>query len=120
MAVDKLISTLVLARDVAHREHWRTKSFSQHSALEGFYDSILDLTDSFVEKYQGRNGVINNIAIRNSAVAAPILPLLKGMLDEVEEYRYECVPEKDTALQNIIDEIVSEFLEVIYKLENLK
>lgn len=120
MAIEKFVSTLMLARDVAHREHWRTKSYAQHMALGDFYDSITDLTDSFVEKYQGRHGVVANIPIRNSAVASPIIPAIKGMLAEIEEYRYDCVAKADTALQNLIDEIVGEFLQVIYKLENLK
>ena len=118
--IEKFIGTLVLARDVAHREHWRTISFSQHVALEAFYNSVLDLTDSLVEKYQGRHGIINAIPIKPSAVVAPILPTLKGMLGEIEDTRYDAVPKTDTALHNIIDEIVGEFLHVIYKLERLK
>jgi hypothetical protein len=38
----------------------------------------------------------------------------------IEKYRYKCIPKEDTALQNIVDEIVGLFLSTIYKLENLK
>lgn len=118
--MEKFIGTLLLARDVAHREHWRTTSHAQHLALEAFYDNLLDLTDGLVEKYQGRHGVMSTIPIKASAVVAPIIPALKGMLGEIEDTRYDVVPKTDTALHNIIDEIVGEFLHVIYKLERLK
>jgi hypothetical protein len=34
--MEKLISLLFLARDIAHREHLRTDSFSAHMALGTF------------------------------------------------------------------------------------
>lgn len=120
MAIEQMMGTLTLARDIAHREHWRTKSYAQHVALGEFYDAITGLTDAFVEAYQGRYGVVYNFAIRDSKVATPIVSALEGILNEIEEYRYECVPKADTALQNMIDEIVGQFLTTLYKLKSLK
>lgn len=120
MAVDKFITSLVLAADVARREHWRTKSYAQHVALGEFYDGITDLTDKFVETYQGRHGVVNNFGIQDSRSATPIIPMLEGLLGDIEEMRYEAVEKTDTPLQNIIDEIVGQFLHTLYKLKNLK
>lgn len=34
--------------------------------------------------------------------------------------RYEAVDKKQTAIQNIIDEAVAEYLSALYKLKNLK
>lgn len=120
MAIEKMIGTLFLARDIAHREHLRTKSYAQHIALGEFYSSIIALADGFIEAYQGRYQVVYNFPIRESKVATPIVSALEGLLNEVEEYRYECVPKTDTALQNQIDEIVGQFLSTLYKLKNLK
>jgi hypothetical protein len=38
--------------------HWQTKSYAQHNAFGEAYDSISDLSDSFIEAYQGENGTL--------------------------------------------------------------
>ena len=48
--MEKLISLLFLARDLAHREHLRTDSFAQHMALGEFYDEIIDNADAIAEE----------------------------------------------------------------------
>lgn len=36
--------------------HWQTKSFAQHEAFGKIYDSLEDLTDTFVEVFIGKHG----------------------------------------------------------------
>ena len=55
----RFIGRLFELRDAAHIEHLKTRSFAAHSALNGFYDEILDLADGFVESYQGKYGIVN-------------------------------------------------------------
>lgn len=113
----KLIGLLLLSRDTAHRQHWATTSFAQHKTLNEFYDSILELTDSLMEKYQGRNGRIEvpTLQEKDTYSGSPA-EVLKKHLDWIESARYQAVPESDTALQNIIDEIVGQYLETLYLL----
>ena len=113
----KLIALLLLSRDTAHRQHWATLSFSQHKTLNEFYDNILELTDSLMEKYQGRNGRVEvpTLEEKDTYSKDPAV-VLKKHLDWIEKTRYEVVPETDTALQNIIDEIVGQYLETLYLL----
>ena len=115
------IATLFLARDVAHREHLRTKSYSQHKALGHFYEDIAELADKLTEAYQGRHGIIKEIPIltEKEKYATPLL-CIADKLNYIEKNRYKAIEKDDTALQNICDEIVGEFLSLIYKLENLK
>ena len=61
MTCEVFIGRLFLSRDVAHSVHLNTRSFSKHSALNEFYDSIVDLADKFAEAYQGRHGLIGPI-----------------------------------------------------------
>ena len=49
--MEHLISLLFLARDLAHREHLRTKSFAQHMALNTFYNEIVENADAIAEAY---------------------------------------------------------------------
>lgn len=114
----KLIALLLLSRDYAHKAHWNTTSYSTHKTLNEFYDSILNLTDSLMEKYQGRTGKrfeIPTLDEKETYTADPV-DVLSKHLGWIEDARYKVVPEKDTAMQNIIDEIVGQYVETLYLL----
>jgi hypothetical protein len=119
MSCADFVGTLFLARDVAHSVHLNTRSFSKHSALNEFYDNILDLTDKFAEAYQGRHGLIGPITLMSAKKTGNILEFLEDSLSEVEKMRYYVCKKDDTPLQNIIDEIVGQYLSSIYKLKFL-
>lgn len=98
----ELVGVLFLARDVAHRAHLNTDSYSQHMALGAFYDNIIGLADKFSEAWMGRNKKkIGNIPY----MTAPDSEILKQL---------------DSMLSNIIDEVEAEFCSAIYKLKFLK
>ena len=119
--IAQFIAILFLSRDIAHREHLRTKSYAQHMALDGFYNAIVDLADSFSEMYQGRHGIIQVIPqLNDDEQDKEPAQLLKKYLALIEKTRYTAVEKTDSALQNKIDEIVGQFLSTLYKLENLK
>ena len=112
------VGTLFLARDVAHSVHLSTRSFAKHSALNTFYDEVVDLADKFAEAYQGRHGLIGPITMM-SAKSTNIVAFLEESLADIEEMRYKVCEKTDTALQNIIDEIVGLYLSTLYKLKFL-
>jgi DNA-binding ferritin-like protein len=113
------VGTLFLARDVAHSVHLNTRSFAKHSALNSFYDEIVDLADKFAEAYQGRHGLIGPISLMSAKKTTNIIEFLEDSLADIEKMRYEVVEKTDTALQNIIDEIVGLYLSTLYKLKFL-
>lgn len=55
----KTATILFHARQQAHFWHFETKSFSEHKALNDFYDKILDLTDQLIETYLGKGKKID-------------------------------------------------------------
>ena len=113
------MGTLFLARDVAHSVHLNTRSFAKHSALNSFYDEIVDLADKFAEAYQGRHGLIGPISLMSAKKTTNIVEFLEDSLADIEKMRYEVVDKTDTPLQNIIDEIVGLYLSTLYKLKFL-
>ena len=113
------VGMLFLARDVAHSVHLNTRSFSKHMALGTFYDEIVDLADKFAEAYQGKHGLIGPISLMNARKTSNITEFLQDQVDEIEKVRYEVCDKTETALQNIIDEIVAVYLSTIYKLKFL-
>lgn len=119
MKVCDFVGLLFLGRDVAHSVHLNTRSFSKHMALNTFYSEIVDLADGFTEAYQGRHGLVGPITLMSSKKTTNIIEFLQDQLAEIENVRYEVVDKSDTALQNLIDEIVALYLSTLYKLRFL-
>lgn len=119
MKAADFIGLLFLSRDVAHSVHLNTRSFSKHVALDTFYNDIVPLVDRFAEAYQGRHGMIGPVLLRTVKEKGKVLEFLVETLKEIEDNRLEVCDKSDTAIQNIIDEIVGLYLTTIYKLKFL-
>jgi chloramphenicol O-acetyltransferase len=119
MSCADFIGTLFLARDVAHSVHLNTRSYSKHKALRHFYNNIVDLADKFAEAYQGRRGLIGPITLMSAKKTGNIVEFLQDSLADIEKMRYEVCEKDDTTLQNIIDEIVGQYLSTLYRLKFL-
>ena len=120
--IGQFIALLFLARDLAHREHFRVTgpgSDAKHRALGEFYTNIIPLADRLVEAYQGRNGIIQDMPLLDNEYGDEIVQILERQLEWLEENRFKAVPAKDTPLQNMIDEIAGQYLSTLYKLKNL-
>lgn len=119
MSCADFVGTLFLARDVAHSVHLNTRSYAKHVALNEFYDSIVELADKFAEAYQGRYGMIGPINLMSAKKTSNILEFLQDSMEDIERMRYDVCKKDDTPLQNIIDEIVGQYLSTLYKLKFL-
>jgi len=112
-----VFSKLFEARDFAHKAHLESKSYSQHKALDDFYDGILGLTDALVESYFGKYG-IQKIQIGQIKDTDPV-SYLEDFANFMEQ-AHASVEKKDTWVQNQIDEILTLTYSTLYKLKNLK
>lgn len=119
MKAADFVGLLFLARDVTHSVHLNTRSYAKHKALQKFYEGIVGLADTFAEAYQGRHGLIGGITLQTAKKTANVTEFLSDQLDEIETVRNKVVDKDDTALQNIIDEIVALYLSTLYKLKFL-
>ena len=121
MAIGQFLGILFLSRDMAHRAHWKTKSYAQHQALAEFYDAIVDKADAIAEAYQGRYFIIDDVPILGDDGEKPdIADALEAHMDDLEKLRYMCCDKSDTPLQNLIDAAIETYLSTLYKLRNLK
>ena len=120
MKCSEFIGMLFLARDAAHSAHLNTKSYSQHMALNTFYNDVIERADDFAETYQGRYGLIGPAALMAPKTQGDIEEFLQEQLKEIEDARYEVCDREDTALQQLIDNIVELYLRTIYKLKYLE
>lgn len=115
-SVKGLVEKLFEARQIAHAYHLKTKSYSEHKALDDFYTKLLEMLDDFVETYQGQYGILTGYEIKTQQV------------NNIVEYLEDCAKLfavgqeslKDSHLKNIADEIVALTYKTIYKLKYLK
>ena len=119
MKANEFLGLLFLARDVAHSVHLNTRSYSKHVALNIFYERIVGVADDFAEAYQGRHGLIGPITLHSAKKTANIIEFLQDSLAEIEAARYDLCDKTDTALQQLIDNIVEVYLRTLYKLKFL-
>jgi hypothetical protein len=112
-----LIALCFESRTKAHYAHLQTKSYSEHKALDDYYNSIIDLTDGFAESYQGRFGVITSYP-EIKITFTSCVEIIKTTRDWIDANRSNCGSFSE--LQNAIDSIVELCNDTIYKLTNLK
>jgi len=112
----QLISNCFHARTLAHIAHLQTTSYSEHVALNAFYDGIVGLTDAFAESFQGRYGVIGSYP--PPSIAGGGYELIVNLRMWIDANRANCGAQSE--LQNDIDAIVALCNSTIYKLKTLK
>ena len=117
--IEELISRVFKTRNQAHLEHWKTKSFSQHTALGDFYDDVIEELDTLVENYQGLFGLVKSVSISTHKTSEDILTVLKDDVKFITKNANEITNEV-TSLQNLLDSLTSVYTKTIYKLTNLK
>ena len=119
MKCNDFMGMLFLARDVAHSVHLNTRSYSKHVALNIFYERVVGVADDFAEAYQGRHGLIGPISLMSAKKTANIIEFLEDQMKEIEAARYDVVDKSDTALQQLIDNIIELYARTLYKLKYL-
>ena len=119
---DKVVAIFVLlclhAVTNAHINHWRTNSFSIHSALGEFYESLGEALDEFVEAYMGKYGQIKDYPEFYSLPNQDAYAELKMLCESIYTLR-EQMPD-DSELENLIDNIESLVDSAMYKVKFLK
>lgn len=113
--IEKLIDKMFAARNAAHIKHWKTKSYSEHVALNDYYDGVVEKVDEIVEAYQGTFGIVGKVEGEQKDVAKTIHDEIIWLTENREKIA-KGVP----AIENLIDELTSLHMKTLYKLENLR
>jgi DNA-binding ferritin-like protein len=117
---ESLISKLLHSRTQTHIFHLQSDNFSQHKALDEYYDDIVDLIDDLVESYQGEFGIIKNYQNYDLEVYKnndQVVKFLTGLSEDVNDLRETL---GDSFLVGKLDEVVELINSTLYKLKNLK
>lgn len=119
MKAADFVGLLFLARDVAHSVHLNTRSYAVHKATQKFYEGLPELADTFAEAWQGRHGLMGPVSLMSADKNRDLVEFLENQLERIAAGRYEFCDREETAIQNIIDEIMGHYLAAIYKLRFL-
>ena len=116
--IEELVSHVFAMRNAARVAHWATKSFSEHKALGKFYDELIDKIDAIVEAHQGWFGLIGEVRI----LMMPKGDMPAKIRDELAwiSQNREKIAQKNTMMENLIDDLMQLYSSTHYKLVNLK
>jgi hypothetical protein len=115
-----MVSTLLHSQTQVHVFHLQTKSYSEHKALQNYYEGIDGLVDGVIESYQGKYNVVKNyetMDIENYSGVDQLITYFKELDKTIEEKRKSV---KESYLQNQIDTIQELIFSTLYKLRFLK
>ena len=115
-----MVSILLHSQTQVHIFHLQTKSYSEHKALQGYYEGIDALVDGIIESYQGKYDVVtgyNSIKTEDYKSSEQVVKYFKALDSMVEKNRKSV---KESFLQNQIDTVQELIFSTLYKLRFLK
>jgi hypothetical protein len=116
----EMVSLLLHSQTQVHTFHLQTKSYSEHKALQGYYEGIDSLVDGIIESYQGKYNILKGYKkydIEDYKDTTITINYFKDLCGKVEELRDCC---KDSYIQNQIDTVCELINSTLYKLRFLK
>jgi len=119
----ELISFFFSLSNTIKLYHWSTNLYSRHTSSDNLFSTVTDLTDKFMEVYQGKYGKINRLDFNDLDIKSKIISddnfimYLKNVSQFLEDIvKNKLLSSKDSDLLNIRDELLSEVNKTIYLL----
>jgi hypothetical protein len=116
--IEELAGRVFAARNIAHLQHFTTRSYAQHQALGEFYEQVIDALDELVECYQGQFDVIGDVEIPMPEVKK-IADYLREEADWIESNRMEIAADSES-VASLVDVLVNVYTRTIFKLTRLQ
>jgi len=120
-----LFSKLFESREMAHIYHLQVNgeqgSHAAHTALNEYYEGVLELIDDLIETYQGQYGIVDGYDVidTNTTRTKEKVEYFESLVEFVKHGR-KAISAEDTHLQNIVDEVVALIYRTLYKLKFTK
>jgi hypothetical protein len=115
-----IIATLLHSQTQVHIFHLQTKTYSEHKALQNYYEGIDGLVDGIVESYQGKYEIITGyktIKTVDYKSTEQVISYFKELDENIEKNRTSV---KESYIQNQIDTVQELIYSTLYKLRFLK
>ena len=114
VTIGEFFLKLLHASTNGHLLHLQTKSYSEHKALQGYYEGLPDAVDTIIEQYQGAYQVIVEYPNMYEPPKADALQEVTSIRDFIVANRSVVGPY--TSLQNEVDALLSLIESTKYKL----
>jgi hypothetical protein len=98
----KVLQKLFEVRDQIHFSHLNTHSYSEHKALNEMYETWLDLSDKFIETYQGKHGRIQGLCEVQFATDVNVREYLILVMVFLNQDIKTVLDDMDSDLDNIV------------------
>lgn len=105
LETSEFIAMMLHSATVTHLMHFKTDSYSEHKALQKYYEGIVDSVDSLAESIQGKHGVLPIYTGAMTCVDGSALDYMTKMMDYVANRRGD-LP-MDSEIQNEIDNVAN-------------
>ena len=115
-----MVATLLHSQTQVHIFHLQTKTYSEHKALQNYYEGINGLVDGIVESYQGKYEIITGyktIKTVDYKSTEQVISYFKELDENIEKNRTSV---KESYIQNQIDTVQELIYSTLYKLRFLK
>ena len=117
-AAAELFAQLLHSATTGHMLHLQSLSYSEHKALQKFYEQMPDLADTLIEAYQGKYGRVMDYPSGYEPYTGPAIDFVSTLSDYFMMARASIG--SDSELQNLCDEIQQLFDSTLYKLRFLQ
>jgi hypothetical protein len=114
VTIGEFLLKLLHAATNGHILHLQTKSYSEHKALQGYYEKLPDAVDSIIEQWQGAYQMIIEYPAGYEAPKADALQEVTYIRDFIVANR--AVVGDYTSIQNEVDALLSIVETTMYKL----
>lgn len=114
VTIGEFFLKLLHAATNGHILHLQTKSYSEHKALQNYYEGLPDLVDAIIEQYQGAYQKIVEYPATYEAPNPDALQEVMAVRDFLAKNR--SVVGDYTSIQNQVDELMSLLDSTVYKL----
>ena len=114
VTIGEFFLKLLHAATNGHILHLQTKSYSEHKALQKYYEELPDLVDSIIEEWQGAYQKIVEYPATYEASNSDALQEVMAVRDFLAKNR--AVVGDYSSIQNSVDNLMSLLDSTVYKL----
>ena len=118
MNIEEYFGTLLQSVTETHKKHLMTGKYSDHKALNEFYDEMPELVDALIEHYQGTHGKVENYRNAIEAEGKDAVKYLEELLEFTKAGQKEFF-EDDSDLSSDVDAIRGQIASTLYQLKEL-
>ena len=119
MTIQEYFGTLQQSFVEVWKNHLETSKYSDHKALNDYYDDIVDAMDQTIEDYQGIYGKLGNLKNTIETEIDDPIKYLNKLKKFLKDGREELIKKDDTEIWSDLDNVLSIIDSTLYKLKEL-